>query len=218
MPPLRRFDLAPPRRFLFPAVLLLLAEEPSYGYRLVKEVEGFRLGATDRPSVYRNLAQLERDRLVTSWSDEVKSAQSRRLYRLTPEGERVLRVWMGVIKEERDGLDAVLRRYAATGGADAALAGAEGGWGAVQTRAVSPVAATTQPSPRRLAAVRRPEALDRPAGPRRQPPRPVRPRPRSLRRARRGALVGWPADVRRDRPDRLDRDASCAAAACCPTS
>ena len=111
---MRRFDLAPPRRFLFPAVLLLLAEEPGYGYRLVKELEGFRLGATDRPSVYRTLAQLERDGLVTSWSDEVTSAQSRRLYRLTPEGERRLRVWMGVIKEERDGLDAVLRRYAAS--------------------------------------------------------------------------------------------------------
>ena len=162
---LRRFDLAPPRRFLFPAVLLLLAEEPGYGYRLVKEVAGFRLGATDRPSVYRTLAQLERDGLVTSWSDEAKSAQSRRLYRLTPEGERALRVWMGVIKEERDGLDAVLRRYAASGGADAALAGAEGGWGAVQTRSVSPVAATTEPSARPLAAVRRGDALDRPAGP-----------------------------------------------------
>jgi DNA-binding PadR family transcriptional regulator len=162
---LRRFDLAPPRRFLFPAVLLLLAKEPSYGYRLVKEVAGFRLGATDRPSVYRTLAQLERDGLVTSCPDEAKSAQSRRLYQLTPEGERALRVWMGVIKEERDGLDAVLRRYAANGGADAALAGAEGGWGAVQTRSVSPVAATTEPSARPLTAVRRGDGLDRPAGP-----------------------------------------------------
>ena len=81
--------------------------------------------------MYRTLAQLERDGLVTSWSDEAKSAQSRRLYRLTPEGERALRVWMGVIKEERDRLDAVLRRYAASGGVDAALAGVEGGWGAV---------------------------------------------------------------------------------------
>ena len=87
-------------------------------------------GGVDRPSVYRTLAQLERDGLVVSWADDAKSpAQSRRLYRLTPEGERALRVWMGVIKEERDRLDAVLRRYAASGGFDAALAGVEGGWG-----------------------------------------------------------------------------------------
>jgi len=130
-PPLRRFDLAPPRRFLFPAVLLLLADEPSYGYRLVKELKGFGFGGADRPSVYRTLAQLERDGLVVSWSDAQSPAQSRRLYRLTPEGDQALRVWMGVIKQERDRLDAVLRRYTASGGFDAALAGLEGGWGTV---------------------------------------------------------------------------------------
>lgn len=148
---LRRFDLAPPRRFLFPAVLLLLAEEPSYGYRLMKELEGFRFGPADRPSVYRTLAQLERDGLVVSWSDGPKSAQSRRLYRLTPEGDRALRVWMGIIKEERDGLEAVLRRYAATGTVDAALAGVEGGWGAVQGPSLSPVSPTTELAPHPLA-------------------------------------------------------------------
>ena len=63
-----RFDLAPPRHFLLPAVLLLLAEEPSYGYHLVKELEDLRFGRVDRPSVYRALAQLERDGLVESWS------------------------------------------------------------------------------------------------------------------------------------------------------
>jgi PadR family transcriptional regulator PadR len=142
-PPLSRFDLAPPRHFLFPAVLLLLADEPGYGYRLVKELEGFRFGAADRPSVYRTLAQLERDGLVVSWSDECSSAQSRRLYRLTPAGERALRVWMGVIKEERDRLDAVLRRYAASGGIDAALAEVEGGWGALSGSPLSSVAPVT---------------------------------------------------------------------------
>src|SRR4051794_19194754 len=82
--PLPRFALPPPRPFLSPAVLLLLADEPGYGYRLVKELGTFRFGAPDRPSVYRTLAQLERDGLVVSWSDEGSSTQSRRLYRLTP--------------------------------------------------------------------------------------------------------------------------------------
>ena len=115
MSSLRRFDLAPPRRFLFPAVLLLLAEEPGYGYRLVKERDGLPASVpTDRPSVYRTLAQLERDGLVASWSDEAKSAQSRRLYRLTPEGERALRVVDGRDQGGARRLDAVLRRYAAS--------------------------------------------------------------------------------------------------------
>ena len=65
-PALHRFDLAPPRRFLFPAVLLLLAEEPGYGYHLAKELKELRFGPADRPSVYRTLAQLEKDGLVVS--------------------------------------------------------------------------------------------------------------------------------------------------------
>ena len=125
-------------------MLLLLADGPGYGYRLVKELEGFRFGGIDRPSVYRTLAQLERDGLVVSWADDAKSAQARRLYRLTPEGEQALRVWMGVIKEERDRLDAVLRRYAGSGGVDAALAGVEGGWGGVHGPPLSSVSPTTE--------------------------------------------------------------------------
>ena len=105
-----RFELAPPRRFLLPAVLLLLSEEPGYGYHLAKGLEQLRFGRVDRPSVYRALAQLERDGLVESWPG-AEAGQARRVYGLTPEGERVLRAWMGVIKEERDCLDEVLRRY-----------------------------------------------------------------------------------------------------------
>jgi len=59
-----RFELAPPRRFLLPALLLLLCEEPGYGYNLAKGLEDLRFGRVDRPSVYRALAQLERDGLV----------------------------------------------------------------------------------------------------------------------------------------------------------
>ena len=67
-----RFDLAPPRHFVFPAVLLLLSEEPSYGYELVKGLRTFRFGTVDRPAVYRALAQLEKDGLVESWSAAVE--------------------------------------------------------------------------------------------------------------------------------------------------
>ena len=103
-----RFAFAPPRHFVLPAVLLLLSEEPSYGYQLVKGLRAFRFGDVDRPAVYRALAQLEKDRLVQSWSAESKAGQARRVYGLTEDGERALRTWMGVVKEERDALDRVL--------------------------------------------------------------------------------------------------------------
>ena len=46
------------------------------------------------------------------------------MYRLTEAGEIALRRWMGVMKEERDGLDRVLRRYRATATPQALLADA----------------------------------------------------------------------------------------------
>ena len=113
------------------ALLLLLTEEPGYGYNLAKGLEELRFGRVDRPSVYRALAQLESDGLVESWAGAAKAGQARRVYGLTEDGERALRAWMGVVKQERDCLDEVLRRYVATGTIDAALAEAEGGWGAV---------------------------------------------------------------------------------------
>ena len=123
-----RFELAPPRRFVLPAVLLLLSEQPGYGYELVARLEEFHFGHVDRPAVYRALAQLEADGLAQAASESGIVGQARRVYRLTSVGQRTLRVWMGVIKEEHDYLGQVLRRYQATGTADAVLAEVEGGW------------------------------------------------------------------------------------------
>ena len=138
-----RFDLTPPRHFLLPAVLLLLSEEAGYGYNLARRLAELRFGHVDRPSVYRALAQLEGDGLVESSPGRSKAGQERRVYEVTEQGERALRAWMGVIKDERDRLDGVLRRYMATGTIDAILAEAEGGWPSVTGRAWSPVSSTS---------------------------------------------------------------------------
>ena len=210
-----RFELAPPRRFVLPAILLLLTEQPGYGYSLEKDLREFRFGHIDRPTVYRTLAQLEADGLVESWSEAPTAGQARRVYGVTPLGERVLRVWMSVIKEERDCLGRVLRRYQATGTVDAVLAEVEGGWAAALGFGWSPVA-TTAPAPRRLAPVDadrrsadaptppiRAPATDPGAARRRRAPLP--PRPRSFGRDGRGALDGRPDQLRRPRCDRLGR-------------
>jgi PadR family transcriptional regulator PadR len=126
----QRFHLAPPRRFALPALLLLLSERPSHGYALTRRLQELSSGHTDRPAVYRALAQLEADRLVTSSSQDPSAGSARRVYRVTPLGEEVLRVWMGVIQQEHASLTRVLRRYRATGRADALIAEVEGGWAA----------------------------------------------------------------------------------------
>jgi PadR family transcriptional regulator PadR len=138
-----RFELAPPRRFILPAILLLLSEGPGYGYGLVPRLQEFRFGHVDRPAAYRALAQLEQDGLVEVSSQNPKGGQARRVYRVTPLGERVLRVWMGVIKEEHDYLGQVLRRYQATGTTDAVLAEVEGGWASALQLGWSSVSSTS---------------------------------------------------------------------------
>jgi DNA-binding PadR family transcriptional regulator len=139
-----RFEVTAPRHFLLPAILLLLVEEPRHGYSLAKGLQELRVGRVDRPSVYRALAQLEADGLVGSSPEVPRAGQGRRVYCLTAQGEQVLRRWMGVIKQERDGLDRVLRRYVATGTVDAVLAEVEGGWHAVTATPWSPVSSTSR--------------------------------------------------------------------------
>jgi PadR family transcriptional regulator PadR len=134
-----RFGFAAPRRFLLPAVLLLISEEPRHGYSLAKDLHELRLGRVDRPSVYRALAQLESDGLVSSFAGTPRAGQARRSYCITESGVDVLRQWMGVIKDERDALDRALRRYVATESLDARLAEVAGGWQAVTAPVFSPV-------------------------------------------------------------------------------
>ena len=160
-----RFDLAPPRHFVFPAVLLLLSEEPSYGYELVKGLRVFRFGTVDRPAVYRALAQLEKDGLVASRSAQSKAGTPRRVYRLTDDGEVALRRWMGVVKEEREGLDRVLRRYRATATPNTLLADAEVVTGALAAPPAAWVSTPHDTRPTELRVV--PDAGARPIGARR---------------------------------------------------
>jgi DNA-binding PadR family transcriptional regulator len=138
-----RFELAPPRRFILPAILLLLSEQPGYGYGLVPRLKEFHFGHVDRPAVYRALAQLEQDGLVEASSQNPTAGQARRVYAVTSSGERVLRVWMGVIKEEHDYLGQALRRYQATGTSDAVLAEVGGGWSSALGAGWSPVSSTS---------------------------------------------------------------------------
>jgi DNA-binding PadR family transcriptional regulator len=106
-----RFTLAPPRHFLYPALLLLLTEEPCHGYRLVDGLNELGLGRMDRPSVYRALADLERDLLVVSWDEPPTAGSIRHVYAITSKGDQMLEAWMSVVAQERSSLDLVLRRY-----------------------------------------------------------------------------------------------------------
>jgi DNA-binding PadR family transcriptional regulator len=106
-----RFDIAAPRHFLYPSLLLLLAEEPRHGYRLVDSLLRLGFGPVDRPSIYRALAELESDGLLHSWEASSTAGSPRQIYGVTTEGLRQLSVWMDVVADERAALDSVLKRF-----------------------------------------------------------------------------------------------------------
>lgn len=109
--PVCHFRLAPPRHFAYPALLLLLAEEPRHGYCLVDGLRHLGFGPVSRPSVYRALADLEHDGLLESWSAEPTAGSTRHMYGLTESGREQLDAWMDVVARERDGLDRVVDRF-----------------------------------------------------------------------------------------------------------
>ena len=92
------FEVAPPRHFLYPTILLLIGEEARHGYRLVdRPMLRFGFGPVDRPSIYRVLSDLAHDDLVVSWEAESTAGSSRHMYTLTEAGRAQLVEWMTII-------------------------------------------------------------------------------------------------------------------------
>lgn len=84
------------RRLLLPAILLLLAEEPSHGYALRGRLEdiGVAEAHLPLPIIYRVLRRLEKEGLaVSDHVDQEGKGPSRKVFRLTDEGWEALASW-----------------------------------------------------------------------------------------------------------------------------
>lgn len=99
-------------RFIEPAVLLLLADEPRHGYDLKEHVTTF-VGdeRADVANLYRLLRQLELEGLVRSRWDTAGSGPARRVYWITRSGRRVLDQWAAALRELNGATQAFLSRY-----------------------------------------------------------------------------------------------------------
>lgn len=88
-------------RFVEPIVLLLLRKKGhSYGYDLAGELQEHALtdAKIERAALYRTLRQLERNGNVVSEWDVETGGPARRVYRLTPDGEKHLDEWAAVLQ------------------------------------------------------------------------------------------------------------------------
>jgi PadR family transcriptional regulator, regulatory protein PadR len=89
-------------RWIEPFVLLLLAEEVTYGWALIGKLNelGVASDGVDVGMVYRTLRELDAEGLVsTEWG--LETGPPRRDYRLTPKGRVALDTWVAVMTERR---------------------------------------------------------------------------------------------------------------------
>ena len=100
-------------RIVEPMMLLLLADEPIHGYRLVERLDT-EFGVSELPpqTVYRALQGMEeRGWVVSEWDVESAQGPPRKVYRITESGWAALESWSLEIEALRRMLDKFLERY-----------------------------------------------------------------------------------------------------------
>jgi PadR family transcriptional regulator PadR len=100
-----------PRNFLRPCLLLLLGEEPAYGYQLRDKLAPMSPGHWDQGNVYRTLNTMEEDGLVASSWERSAEGPRRRRYDITEMGTTVLEAWVHELSGVRDQIAGFVRRY-----------------------------------------------------------------------------------------------------------
>lgn len=100
-----------PQSFLQPCLLLLLNEEPGYGYDLVVRLKPLGID-DDPPTVYRALRALEAKGAVSSYWCTSSSGPARRMYRLTPTGEDQLQAAAEIAIETHRAIERFFCRHA----------------------------------------------------------------------------------------------------------
>jgi poly-beta-hydroxybutyrate-responsive repressor len=100
-------------RYVQPSLLMGLFRGPSHGYELIKSIQefGFMKGQAPPGMIYRHLRQLEEDGLVSSSWETAGVGPAKRVYRLTPEGEELLAVWIDHIEKQVENLTSFIKHY-----------------------------------------------------------------------------------------------------------
>lgn len=97
-------------RFVEPAILLLLSQQPAHGYGLMDGLSGlgFDEYPVDYSAVYRTLRRLEeRGMVISDWDMNQTSGPPRRVYRVTADGDAFLERWVSELRAT----DLILHRF-----------------------------------------------------------------------------------------------------------
>lgn len=99
------------QKFIEPCLLLLLAQQPTYGYDLIDKLDRFGFDSPDPGTIYRYLRNLEEKGMVESSWDTESSGPAKRSYQVTQEGKEYLKAWVVRIEKNRDILNRFLQEY-----------------------------------------------------------------------------------------------------------
>ena len=99
------------RNLVRPAVLLLLKERESHGYELVSRLAELGFDVPDFGGLYRSLRTMEDEGVVSSHWGTPARGPARRVYAITPEGERQLRESAPALVQQRRAIGGLLDRY-----------------------------------------------------------------------------------------------------------
>ncbi len=107
--------VGPPRNYLRPCVLLLLAEGTSHGYELLEQLGPFGFVRVDPGGLYRCLRAMDEEGLVSSTWQPSTAGPARRTYALTDEGREWLHLVVGSLGELARSLEMYRSRYQSLG-------------------------------------------------------------------------------------------------------
>jgi PadR family transcriptional regulator PadR len=99
-----------PKHFLQACLLLLLQEQPDYGYDLVARLRSLGVD-DDSGTVYRALRSLERTGGAESRWKAPAAGPARRIYNITAQGSAELDEWADALDTTRKALDGFLTRH-----------------------------------------------------------------------------------------------------------
>ncbi|HEX4754188.1 MAG TPA: PadR family transcriptional regulator [Candidatus Dormibacteraeota bacterium] len=100
-----------PKKFLRPCLLLLLVEEPAYGYELREKLAPISAKPRDMGTVYRALNNMEEEGLVVSSWERSAEGPRRRRYDITQSGRAALELLADEMSGTRDVIGGFLERY-----------------------------------------------------------------------------------------------------------
>lgn len=89
-------------------LLALVADRPTYGYEMARQLEGRGLHLASEGSIYPLLARLQRQGLLEGYLVESAGGPARKYYRLAPAGAEALRIWVADWKEVATGVNRVI--------------------------------------------------------------------------------------------------------------